>query len=97
MKKLTLTVTEFRKNIFKMLEKIEKESITITLTYHGKPKWVIMSGDEYEGLMETLDILSNEELMKDLREAEENMKKGRGIPFEQVLKELNITEDDLSA
>lgn len=90
MKKLTLTVTEFRKNIFKMLEKIEKESITITLTYHGKPKWVIMSGDEYEGLMETLDILSNEELMRDLREAEEDIKAGRVISFEELKKEWDL-------
>lgn len=90
MKKLTLTVTEFRKNIFKMLKKIEKESITITLTYHGKPKWVIMSGDEYEGLMETLEILSNEELVKDLREAEEDIKAGRVISFEELKKEWDL-------
>lgn len=90
MKKLTLTVTEFRKNIFKMLEKIEKESITITLTYHGKPKWVIMSGDEYEGLMETLDILSDEELMKDLREAEEDIKKGNTISLDELKKEWDL-------
>ncbi len=97
MKKITLTATEFRKNLFKMLEKIDKESVTITLTFHGKPKWTILSTDEYEGLLETIDILSDEELMKDIREAEQNQKKGRGIPFEEVLKELNISEDDLSS
>ena len=41
-------------------------------------------------LLETLEIESDPELMKRLKKAEEDMKKGKGKSLEQIHKELGI-------
>ena len=51
---------------------------------------VMMSIDDYEGLLETLEIESDPEWMADIREAQEEMKEGKGKSLEQIHKELGI-------
>ena len=46
--------------------------------------------DEVEGWEETMEILSNKKLMRDIRQAEKDRKAGRVYPLEQVIKELGI-------
>jgi prevent-host-death family protein len=56
-----------------------------TITHNGQPFAVLMSTEEYEGLLETLEILENKnitrELLKSIREADE----GKTVPFEKVV------------
>lgn len=49
-----------------------------------------MSKEEYDALVDTLEILANKETMESLRRAKEDIKKGRVRPLEDVVKELNI-------
>lgn len=51
------------------------------MTKHGKPVAVMLSIEDYEGLVETLDILSDPEAMARIREAEEDIRQGRTIPW----------------
>ena len=51
-----------------------------------------LTKDEYEGLLETLDIMRDPEAMKRIKKAEENFKKGKFITLEQLEKELNIRQ-----
>ena len=41
-----------------------------------------------DSLIETLDVMSDEELMESIRKAEEDIKSGRVRLFEEFLKEL---------
>ncbi len=43
---------------------------------------MIISKKEYEGMKETIEILQDEELMDQIRESEENLKKG--IKFKKL-------------
>ncbi len=45
---------------------------------------MIISKKEYEGMKETIEILQDEELMSQIRESEENRRKGK------TFKKLNI-------
>ena len=64
-----MTATEARKNFFTMLQEIETPGVSIVITHEGYPKGVLMSVEDFEGWMETLEIMSDPELMKDIREA----------------------------
>ena len=57
----TTNVTNFRQNIFEMLENTIKynDPLNITTKFGNA---VVMSEDEYNGLIETLAILSNPEM-----------------------------------
>ena len=54
------------------------------VTRRGKPAALIMSMDEYEGLMETLDIMSEPGAVEEIRQAHQDYLDGKAIPFEEV-------------
>jgi hypothetical protein len=47
-----------------------------------------MSADEYDSLMETMEVLSDPEIMKDIRQAEKDYREGNYSSWEEVKKEL---------
>ena len=59
------------------------------VTKREKPVVVMMSVDDYEGLMETLDILSDEETVKRIKRAEREIKQGKTISWEELKEKLN--------
>ena len=88
MAKKTITITEGRKELFKIADEVQKPDTQYVFTIEGKPGVVLMSADEYDSLMETMEILSNPEIMKDIRQAEEDYRAGRYSTWEEVKKEL---------
>jgi prevent-host-death family protein len=65
-----VNATQFRKDLFSILDDVvtTDERFTVT-TKNGNA--VIMSEDAFNGLMETLYILSDPEMLESIREAEE--------------------------
>ena len=95
MAKKTITITEGRKELFKIAEEVQKPDTQYIFTIEGKPGVVLMSADEYDSLMETMEILSNPEIMRDIRQAEEDYKKGRYTSWEEVKKELGLMKEPM--
>jgi len=48
-----------------------------------------------EELIETMEILSDEELMKSIRESEKDLREGRTLTYKQLLEELDINEKEI--
>ncbi len=86
----TISVRELRPTLSKVIDNIHKKFDRYVITRRGKPEVIMMSIDDYEGLLETLEIESDPDLMKRLKQAEEDMKKGKGKSLEQIHKELGI-------
>lgn len=86
----TLPITEARQNLTTLVDRANKRLDEFVITVNGKPAAVIMSVDEYEGWKETNEILADKRLMKDLKEAEEDIRQGRVHDWEDVKKELEI-------
>ena len=82
-----LPATEARKNFFKIIKKIDKPNQSYTITLEGRPKAVILSFDEYDSWLETLEILNDSKLMNEIKQAEEDFTKGEYVPLEEVLRE----------
>ena len=47
-----------------------------------------------EELMETLEILSDEKLMKSIRASDKDIQENRLIGFKELLAELNLSEEE---
>ena len=63
-------ITSFRKNIFSMLEQTIKYNEPLNIsTKEGNA--VVLSEEDYRGIMETLDLLSNPAMKKILTEGNE--------------------------
>ena len=71
-----------------LIKKAKRLEKPIYITVKGKTEGILMSEDEYEGLIATLETLSDPEMMKGIREGEEDFKAGRVVSLEEVIAEM---------
>ena len=85
-----LQSTQARQHFFSLIEKAQQPGRVFTVTVAGEPKVVMMSFEDFEGWQETLEIMSDKKLMKGIKEALEDVKKGRLYSAEEVKKKLKL-------
>ena len=62
----------------------------ITVMRHGKPVLAVMPWKLYDSITETLEILSDEKVMKTLRKSLRQARKGRTHSMAEVKKRLSV-------
>lgn len=76
-KSKNLTITETRKKLFEIVEKVQMPGTSYVITERGNPKAVLLSFDEYESLIETLDILQEDpNLTQEINKAHKEFERG---------------------
>ncbi len=85
-----LPVTEARKKLTDLVDKAAKQLDEYIITVKGKPKAVLMSADEFEGWKDTNEILSDPELVRAIKEGEDDIKAGRVTTLEDLKKEFRV-------
>jgi len=84
----TLPISEVKARLPELVTGVEKREEEIVVTRKGKPAAVLVNYAEYERLKETLDILSDPDLMRQIRGSQQfYMKEGKGLSFEEVFGE----------
>ena len=73
----TVSLKELRPELPKVISRIDGRLDRYVVTKRGKPVVVMLSVEDYESLMETLDILADPDAMASLRKGEEDIRKGR--------------------
>jgi antitoxin YefM len=86
----TFSITKAQEKLPELVEKAQKKAGDSVITVNGKPSAVLVSFDEYDSWKETDEILKDPNAMKDIREAEEDIKAGHVYDFEEVKKELGF-------
>jgi len=79
--KNVIPISEARKNIFQIANEVQKPDNYFTLTENGRPKVVIISADEFESWLETVEILNSPEIMKEINDAKRAYKAKDFIPL----------------
>ncbi len=95
MRKNTYSISEIREAITRLPEEFEHDTDVVTVTRHGKPVMTILPTSAYEtlketidSLLETLEVLRDEELMAAFRRGVQDAAEGRVIPWEEIKKEM---------
>ncbi len=85
----SIPITKARSEITQLPERFATEGLdAVAITRHGKPVLAILPWETYDGLVETLEILGDEELMASLRVGLEQIKRGELVPWEKVRAQL---------
>lgn len=84
----TLPLAEVRAKLSKLVDEAERTHQRVEVTKNGRRAAVLLSADDYDSLMETLDILGDREAMAAIREADADIAAGRLHPLEEVEAEL---------
>lgn len=85
----TLPITKAREELPKLVNNANKRLDEYIITVNGSPAAVLISAAEYESWKETIEILSDTKLMKSIKQGEKEIEEGKGIPWEDVKKELD--------
>jgi len=95
MPKKTISITEGRKNLFKIAEEVQRPNTYYSFTVDGSPQVVLMSQDEFDSIISTMDILNDRSLLEELNNIEKKIDKGEYYTLDQIKEEFGFTSKDL--
>ncbi|MEQ8331029.1 MAG: type II toxin-antitoxin system Phd/YefM family antitoxin [Longimicrobiales bacterium] len=75
-------LTAFRANVASFVDQVRETGRPLVLTQHGRSAAVLLGAADYEALIEELEVL------RDVHMSERELAEGKGLPQEQVAKEL---------
>jgi antitoxin YefM len=64
-----MALGEVKNRLSEVVERLEREHGRVVITKHGRPAAVVLSVADLESLEETLDVLGNDLLVADIRQA----------------------------
>ena len=85
----TLSLTELRPRLPELADRVSQFFDRFLIIRHGRTEAVLLAVDDFEGLLETVEILSDNESVKRLAEAEEELARGGGHALDDVRRQLS--------
>lgn len=82
----TIPVSKAKTSFSELLNRIKEHHESFAITQRGKIEGVLIGIDEYESLLETLEILSDPDLMQSIQRGLEDERKERLHSHEEVFK-----------
>ena len=86
----SVTLKALRPKLPQIIDEIDSKMDRFIITKRGKPVALMMAIDDYESILETIDILSDKRLMKRIRKAEEDISKGNVKMLSEIEKDLGL-------
>jgi antitoxin YefM len=82
-----IPLAEVKNRLSEVVDRIRRQHGRVVITKHGHPAAVILSLEDLESLEESLEILSDPEMLEAIREAQADVDAGRTEPLtrEQAL------------
>jgi prevent-host-death family protein len=79
-----VTITQAKAKLLYMVRQLSDTNDTIGITKNGVPEAVMLSMRKFEGFLETIDILADHEMIKQLKESAKDIKAGRLIDLDEA-------------
>jgi len=86
----TIPLAEAKRQLSAIVKDVDEKFDRIGITRNGVEKAVILSSEEFDGLLETLDILSHKEEREAIARAKKQIKTGKTVPLSSFKKRLGI-------
>jgi prevent-host-death family protein len=84
-----ISITEARKKFMKLPDQTAKNQV-LAVTRRNREVMAVMSWELYVGLLETLEVLSDPKLIKQLKAAIEDLKSGRMHTLSDAYERLGL-------
>ena len=80
----TAPLTDVRSNLSEIVDEIDRTGTQCVITKHGRPVAVIVSSDEYESLIETLNILGDSDTMAAIAQGEAEFAASEFVRLDEI-------------
>lgn len=78
----TIGISELRKSISSKVKEVHEDRSRYIIIHRSKPKAVLISPEE----IESLEIMADKETLEEIKQAKEDILKGRFTPYEKFFK-----------
>ena len=85
-----IPLAEAKKQLSAIIKDVEEKFDRFTVTKNGVSKAVLLSSEEYEGLLETLDILSRKEEREAITRAKTQVRKGKTVSLGAIKNKYDL-------
>jgi antitoxin YefM len=79
-----LPVTRVKKDLLEIIKRMQRLDEVVAITRNGVPVSVMMPFDRYEGLIETIEILSDPATMKLLKKSMKDFESRKTVSHKEV-------------
>lgn len=76
-----VALAEVKNRLSEVVERLEREHGRVVITKHGRPAAVLLGVEDLESLEETLAVLSDPDLLRDVRAAAREAASGEAEPL----------------
>jgi PHD/YefM family antitoxin component YafN of YafNO toxin-antitoxin module len=84
----TITLKALRPGLPKVADAIESKFDRYIVTKRGRPVMMLVNPEDFEGLIETIEILSDRSALKRIRKTRQEARAGKTISLERLRKRL---------
>lgn len=84
----TITLKELRPELPHVADAIERKMDRYIVTRRGRPVMTILSPEDYEGLLETIEILSDKTALRRIKKSLKEARQGKTTAWENVKRRL---------
>jgi len=79
-----VSVTEAKNRLLDLIRKLETRHEVLAITRGGVPTAVLLSMEQYDGLLETIELLADQHAMRVLKRSLKQAQAGRWVSHEAV-------------
>lgn len=84
----TITLKALRPELPKVADSVETNLDRYIVTRHGKPVMMLINPEDYEGLLETIEILSDKSAIKRIRKSLKEARAGKTISLDALRRRI---------
>jgi antitoxin YefM len=84
MSQRTISVTDARSRLPELVDDVVDQLSEYVITKRGRAHAVLLSVEEHEAMQETLEVLSDSEALRRIREGLDDLARGDVLSFEEI-------------
>lgn len=84
----TITLKALRPELPQVADAVESKLDRYIVTRHGQPVMMLISPEDYEGLLETIEVLSDRSAAKRIRKSWKEARAGKTVSLEALRRRL---------
>ena len=84
-----ISTVNARRELTRLPEILSANPATVAVTRRGKPVLAIMTWDDYQAILETLEIISDDEAVEQLQRSIQEVREGKTVPWKKAKARLD--------
>ncbi len=84
----TISLSEAKDRLGKLVKETAGTTEPFMISVHGRREVVVISTEEYAGLMETIEILRDQKLVRKIQAGLQEAKKGQLVDFDSIKQDV---------